>query len=138
MSYLIYALIIGAGAWLLIQGIKHSNRKRSIVGVAIMTVTLAFFVLVTLRGERLLYETLGLEKMSWLNLAIQTGAVIAKATAAVALTLLIIWSMQSRLFRRVAVLAIALGGAWWWAESRSEFRVFIHRVATMIADTVFG
>ncbi len=138
MDLLLIAILLGAGALLLVQGIKHSNRRRSIVGAAILTLTLGFLGLMSLREEIPWLESLGLEIQHWLNLSVRVGLAIAVGTLAVALGELSIWSLQNRLIRRFAIFTAALGGAWWWAQSWSEFLVLINRVATAIADTVFG
>ena len=138
MYYLISAILLGAGAWLLIQGLKYSNRSRTIVGVAIITIALAIFGLMRLRGEVIGFESLGLDAQYWLSLGVTVGTVIAKASAAVAFILLFIWAMENRLIRRFTIVAVALGGTWWWAQNWSDFLVLINRVAQAIAGTVFG
>ena len=130
MYYLISAILLGAGAWLLIQGLKYSNRSRAIVGVAIITIALAIFGLMRLRGEVIGFESLGLDAQYWLSLGVTVGTVIA--------ILLFIWAMENRLIRRFTIVAVALGGTWWWAQNWSDFLVLINRVAQAIAGTVFG
>lgn len=138
MYYLISSILFGAGVWLLIQGLKYSNRSRTIVGVAIITLALAIFGLISLRGEVFGFESLGLDAQYWLSLGVKIGTVIAKASAAVAFILLFIWAMENRLIRRFTIIAVALGGTWWWAQNWSEFLTMINRVATVISDTLFG
>ena len=138
MYYLISAILFGAGFWLLVQGIKHSNRKRNIVGVLLMAIALATVGMFIWREEIHWFKSFEQQTQYGLLLAIQAGDVIAKASTITAVLLLFIWSMDNRFIRRFTILAIAIGGTWWGVQNWSEFMVMFNRVANAISDTVFG
>lgn len=138
MYILFLILLIAAGLWNLHQGIGRSSRSRIIGGAALLAVTAGFFGLMSLWGEMLWFEALGLDRRFWLFLGASTGTVAAGAAMALAVVAGITWTLSERQVRYSALLIAALGGAWWGAKSWSELLVFIHRVASGLTDPVFG
>ncbi len=138
MYSLIIALLIGAGLLLVVQGVNQSKRNRIIIGVAIMMLTLAFFGFMSLWGEMLWFEALGLQRRFWVFLAFQVGTALAGGAVATGITLLIIRSTENRLLRNMALITAAVGGVGWGTQSWSALLVFLNRVTTGMTDPVFG
>lgn len=138
MYIVLFALLFGTGLWLLVQGINTANRARLITGIVLMLLTPAFFGLMSLWGEMLWFEALGLQRRFWVFLTAQVGTVIAGAAVAVTLTMGIIGALQNRFVRRIALAVAALGGAVWGAQSWSELLVFLNRLDTGMPDPLFG
>lgn len=138
MYVLILALLIGAGIWFIVNGLKGSKRHLIITGATIITLTLVFFAVMSLWGEMLWFEALGMERRFWLFLVAQAGTMLAGSLAAVALCLVITWPLRQYQMRRFAIIAAAFGGGWWGAESWSEVLVYLHRVSTGTVDPVFA
>lgn len=128
-------LLLGAGAWLVVQGIKNSNRNRLIVGGVVMAMTVIFGVM-QLGGELPGSESLGLERRSWLPLAIRVGMMIAVATVVVILGQLLFGSLQNRVVRGVAIIAAALVATWWLSQNWSELHIIIDRILAAITETI--
>lgn len=130
-------LLLGAGTWLVVQGIKNTNHNRLIVGVVIVTLTV-IFGLMQLGGEWSGFGHAGLERRSWLPLAIQVGMMIAFATTVVIFGQLFFGSLQNRIVRRIAIIAAVILATWWLSQNRSELLVFLNRVVATVAHTISG
>ena len=138
MYALILALLVAAGVWLINRGNERGDCRRIATGAAILVLTAGFFGLLSLWGELLWFEALGLERRFWLFLGTHAEALLAGAVLAAALAAVIIWSVQDRSIRYTALGIAALGGGWWGAHGWSELLVFINRVDTRSVDPLFG
>ncbi len=137
MYLLLLALLSGIGIWIFVQGINRSSRNQVTLGVLVVVLALGFFGLMSLWGEMLWFEALGLERRFWLFLGSQVGTATVGATLATSIVFLITWQLPNLLIRVASLVIGIVGGAWWGAQSWEELLVYIYRVNTGLVDPVF-
>ena len=138
MYLLILLVLLAAGAWGMLQGVRTARPLPTLAGAGLIAATAGFFAFLSFWGEVLWFDALGYAQRFWTVLLAQS--VSALAGAGVALT--VVWTVTiasgSRWVRHGAVLVAAVGGAWLGWQAWPQALLYVNRVTTGVADPVFG
>ncbi|MGD8843269.1 MAG: UPF0182 family protein, partial [Gammaproteobacteria bacterium] len=138
MYILILLCFVTVGGWFIRHGLRLGDRRRLVAGIFILISGAGLFGFMSLWGEMLWFEALGLERRFWLLLGGQAAALVGGAVTAAALAATVTWSVRDRRIGIVATTVAAFGGALWGAYSWSELLVFVGRVSTGKEEPLFG
>ena len=136
MYWLILFSLVGVGGWLLRS--RPPAPLRRFAGGLLLAATLAGFGLLSLWGELLWFEALGYSRRFWIFIGSQTGAALAGALLAAAVTALLTRPLTGARPARLAVLVSAAGGLAWGLSLWEYLLLYLNRVATGISDPLFG
>jgi uncharacterized membrane protein (UPF0182 family) len=138
MYLLMLVALLALSAWLVAGGLRADRRLAILAGLALGLATVAVFALLSFWGEMLWFEALGYRSRFWTFVLAEGTAMIAGMLLAAALAVPISWPTGWAVTRWGAVVASALTGLWWGAQSWERLLLYLNRVATGHSEPVFG
>jgi hypothetical protein len=140
MYWLLLLALLVLGGWILRSGLERHSRGRLVAGGLVIAGTVLFFALLSFWAEMLWFDAAGYAGRFWRMVAAKAvAAVVGAAAGGVGVSLLCRFlAVAPPSLRRGAALAGAVGGGIWGFGSWQVGLLFLNRVATGVAEPIFG
>jgi hypothetical protein len=140
MYWLLLLALLVLGGWILRSALERHSRGRLVAGGLVIAGTVLFFALLSFWAEMLWFDAAGYAGRFWRMVAAKAvAAVVGAAAGGVGVNLLCrSLAVAPPSLRRGAALAGLVGGGIWGFGSWQVGLLFLNRVATGVAEPIFG